>query len=97
MKLFGFYITRTNWEKVYNDLRSERRQSWLDLITANKGLAQELDKLERELSRYRRKRGKDGRFVKSTVQDETTAALRQYAHKVDASYDEVKKIAGFGE
>ena len=40
-------------------------------------------------------RGDDGRFVKSTVQSETTAALRQYANKVDASYDEVKKIAGF--
>lgn len=96
MKLFGFYITRTNWGKAYNDLREERRQSWLDLITANKGMAQEIEKLERQLERYKRKRGDDGRFVKSTVQSETTAALRQYANKVDASYDEVKKIAGFG-
>lgn len=97
MKLFGFYIYRRDYKQEYKDLVMQKHRSWFNLIDANKGQAQEIERLERELSRYKRERKKDGRFVENTVQSEATAALKQYVHNIDASYDEVKKIAGFGE
>jgi len=68
MKIFGFYISRTDWEtKSINQLK------W------NLYLNERIAKLEIELQKYQRPRDKSGRFISKS--DNLHQQMRNYYNK----------------
>lgn len=59
MKILGLYITTNNYKKLYKEHRNR-----LDVCRMiNRGFADEIVKLEKEIYRLTPIKGKDGKFI----------------------------------
>ena len=93
MKLLGFYITRTDWKFLYEYERQEiskLRSQMCNLLTANRGLWDEIHKLEAQLNKSRKndmpRDPKTGRWIskKKLIHDKMRA---------DKAYKEAQALA----
>jgi ATP phosphoribosyltransferase regulatory subunit HisZ len=97
MKLFGFYITRTDWETLYNFERKEtvkQRSQMCNLITANRGLWDEIHKLEAQLKKAKYVTEEGGK-VHDTITGRFTSK-KKLVHdqmRADKAYKEAQALA----
>lgn len=99
MKLFGFKIVRIGFINALSE-----RNAMLFLV--NRGFAEEIEKLEKELKKYKRPRNKKGQFMSESaanfkrVHDALRAKYgKEMLDDVIPNYNDIKeasKMEGFG-
>jgi hypothetical protein len=85
MKIFGFYISRTDWKYLFNYEREERAK-----------LTEWACDVQFELQKYERPRDKSGRFISKS--NNLHEQMRNYYNKPTdyAALKEASKIEEFG-